>query len=162
MINNDQMTELLDKRHVDFDQKDLAYLKDLKSFVEFNNGKFIVPDYFMFNKEGHLINSGFNQDQCGYLIKSLDEKLFKIDENQTLDAFAKQLAFMDKEQAYQDKDYVVFITWAAFAPKGANKGAFRDYTYVKEHYDNVQVYLLNLDVNEAWNLTDKQKEALHL
>ena len=62
LIDNNQMTELLDKRHVDFDQKDLAYLKDLKSFVEFNNGKFIVPDYFMFNKEGHLINSSFNQD----------------------------------------------------------------------------------------------------
>lgn len=162
LIDNDKMIEYLNNRKVKYDKKDLVYIKDLKSFLNYNNRKLLVPDYFVYNKDLFLINQGLDKDECGSLFLALDEtSLYKIDNNNTLDSFFKTLDFVDKNQKKGAKDFVVFITWGTFAHKNSNKDSFETYSKIKKKYgDRVQVYLLNLDLNESWNLTSEQKNIL--
>ena len=163
LIDNQIMIEILNKQKVNFEQVDLAYIKDLKSFINFNNKKLIIPDYFIYNNEGHLINQGLNKDECGSLIRTLHEHLFKIDKNETFESFLENVDFVGKNQDFKNQDFIVFITWASFADKNSNKESFSNYYYIKKNYaGNVKVFLLNLDINESWSLTKEQKEILKL
>lgn len=163
LIDNQKMIEILNKRKANFEQNDLAYIKDLKSFVYFNKSTLSVPDYFIYNKDGYLINSGLDKDECGSLIRTFDEHLFNVDQNDKLESFLDKIDFLDKNQELTNYDFIVFITWADFAHRLSNKESFDNYAYIKKNYGNkVKVFLLNLDINESWNLTQKQKEILGL
>jgi len=163
LIDNDKMIEFLNKQKVEYKQNDLVYFKDLKSFLYFSkNGKLTVPDHFVYNKDQFLINEGLDKDECGALFQALDQtSLYKIDTNSTLDSFLSTINFVNKDEGSQEKEFVIFITWALFAHKNSNKESFKNYTELKKKYgDRVQVYLLNIDINESWNLTSEQKNIL--
>lgn len=164
LIDNQKMIEILNnKQKADFEQNDLAYIKDLKSFIDFNKSTLSVPDYFIYNKDGYLINSDLDKEECGSLIRTFDENLFNVDKNDTLKSFLDKIDFLDKNQELANYDFVVFITWADFAHRLSNQESFDNYTYIKKNYDDkVKVFLLNLDINESWNLTQQQKEILGL
>ncbi|GEM_PF-1916316 len=163
LIDNRTMIEILNKNKIEFQQSDLAFLKDLKSFINYSKKKLIVPDYFIFNKEGYLVNQGLDKEECNSLIRTFDHKLFRTDETETLESFIKEIEFIDKDQEFKDKEFVVFITWANFAHKNSNEESFDNFSYIKKKYgNNVRVFLLNLDVNTSWNLTEKQKQLLKL
>jgi len=163
LIDQQAMLNMLKKQRVNFEETDLAYIKDLKSFVNFNNSKLVVPDYFIYNKEGYLMRSMADKDVCGALIEILDNHLFKVDENSTLATFLEGISFTDKNQKLTEDTFTVFVTWGSFANKSSNKDSFNNYAYIKKHYpNNVKIFLLNLDLQASWNLTDKQKELLKL
>ncbi|SFN89511.1 hypothetical protein SAMN05421741_11329 [Paenimyroides ummariense] len=104
-----------------------------------------------------------SKDECGSLIRTLDEKLFKISEEQTLETFIERLAFIEENKDLKSHEFTIFITWAGFAAKNSNKESFGNYSYIKQNYgSNIKVFLLNLDINESWNWTKEQKELLKL
>ena len=59
-----------------------------------------------------------------------------------------------------DYDIYVLINWAIFLDSN-NETSFNWYTSLKNNKElKIKVLLINLDVQETWQLTDKQKEFL--
>src|SRR5690606_5472863 len=144
LIDNQKMIEILNKKKTNFEQNDLVYIKDIKSFIDFNKSTLTVHDNFIYNKEGSLINSGLDKDECGSLMRTFDKNLFNVDENDTLESFLGKIDFLDKNQELANYDFVVFITWADFAHRLSNQESFDNYAYIKKNYgDKIKVYLLN-------------------
>jgi hypothetical protein len=57
-------------------------------------------------------------------------------------------------------DIYVLINWAIFLDSN-NETSFNWYTSLKNNKElKIKVILINLDVQEIWNLTDGQKEFL--
>lgn len=115
---NESLINFLEYKNVDFDIEDIAYLKEFKSFVEFNNSdKLVVPEAYFFNKDGYKISQKFSEEQCGNVIKNINTiNSYSYDENDNISNWLDKISFIDtvKPLDILNKNYDVYIiiNWA--------------------------------------------------
>src|SRR5690606_23405102 len=165
---NESLIIFLKSKNVDFDIKDIAYLKEFESFVEFNNSdKLVVPEAYFFNKDGYKISQKFSEEQCGNVIKNINTiNSYSYDENDNISNWLDKISFIDtvKPLDILNKNYDVYIiiNWALFAEKTSDQ-SFEWYKSVKENKEfDIKVILLNLDIKDEWKMTDYHNKVLGL
>jgi hypothetical protein len=121
-----------------------------------------VPDAYFFNSKGELLETGSKGTDCSVAINRLD-KIYKCksDSHQLLQNFLDDIQIQDDKKFIADNvDIYVIITWAKFL-SSESETSFSWFSHLKgEQKYSIKVLLLNLDVQESWNLSEKQKKYL--
>ncbi|WP_291113737.1 hypothetical protein [Flavobacterium sp. UBA6135] len=158
--NQNSLIEYLDKKKVDYTLDDVAILKDIKVFGDYGKTeRLVVPEAYFFNKEGFLIKNKKKGISCGATIKDLSKILkSKYDSNQKITTWMNDFKILGKNDLLsEDYDIYILINWAIFLDSN-NEISFNWYKSLKSNKDlKIKVILINLDVQESWNLTEGQK-----
>jgi hypothetical protein len=161
--NDSSIVKYLVEKKVDFINNQIATLKTFNGFVRFNNeGKLVIPEAYFYNSKGELINNKGKGVNCGSEIKEL-EKISKMKSypNNTFNDFLKDVDIIENEKNVENSfDLYIVITWGKFLNSESETSLnwFSNIRKVKEM--KIKILLLNLDLQEKWNLTDDQKKAL--
>ncbi len=162
-VNQDSLFNYLNKNQISYDLDDLAILKDIKVFSNYSaTERLAVPEAYFFNKDGFLLKNKNKGISCGATIKDLTKIMkSKIDINQQLSTWFEELTFLGTQPSLEETyDIYVLINWAIFLDSN-NQTSFNWYQSLKENKVlKVKVVLVNLDVQESWNLTKGQKQFL--
>lgn len=162
-VNQDSLFNYLNKNQISYDLDDLAILKDIKVFSNYSaTERLAVPEAYFFNKDGFLLKNKNKGISCGATIKDLTKIMkSKIDINQQLSTWFEELTFLGTQSSLEETyDICVLINWAIFLDSN-NQTSFNWYQSLKENKVlKVKVVLVNLDVQESWNLTKGQKQFL--
>ena len=162
-VNQDSLFNYLNKNQISYDLDDLAILKDIKVFSNYSaTERLAVPGAYFFNKDGFLLKNKNKGISCGATIKDLTKIMkSKIDINQQLSTWFEELTFLGTQPSLEETyDICVLINWAIFLDSN-NQTSFNWYQSLKENKVlKVKVVLVNLDVQESWNLTKGQKQFL--
>jgi len=165
--NEESLYKFLSNSNVEFDKSDIVTLKDINSFSLYNNtDKLTVPEAYFFNREGFRLKGNFDATSCGQAISSL-EKLNKKSfyKNDTIDDWIRDFKYLHPQSSdlhNSEYDGFVIINWAIFLPT-MNKVSFTWYKSLKEEKKyKIKVFLLNLDIQDSWEMSQEQKDALHL
>ncbi|MCB0432639.1 MAG: hypothetical protein KDD18_06385, partial [Mangrovimonas sp.] len=106
-------------------------------------------------------NKGKGMD-CAAELKKLEKvSKMKSDPNQTLANFLNDITILDgSELADETIDLYIVITWGKFLSSESETSLNWFSSLKKEENLKIKVLLLNLDIQERWNLTDDQKKYL--
>ncbi len=162
------MLAFLDRNNVDYKKEDLATLNSAYAYGLFsNNGYLKVPEAHFFNSDGYRVHNNFKGTNCGQVINNADKiNTAPTDKKELINDFAENFDFMAVPNEAQTKyDAYVVISWGIFADKDvhqANETAFKWYKSLKKNYPDmkIKVILLNIDLQEKWQLTKEQEEIL--
>ena len=163
MENDSTILQYLKENKIDFSNNQIATLRGIGTFGEYGRAKKLtVPDAFFFNSKGELIkNEGKGMD-CAAELKKLEKvSKMKSDPNQTLTNFLDDITILDgSELADETIDLYIVITWGKFLSSESETSLNWFSSLKKEENLKIKVLLLNLDIQERWNLTDDQKKYL--
>lgn len=156
----------LSSKKIGFSEENLYTLRDFKSFAYFNNNdKLQVPEILFFNSEGYLVKNRFNNNECTEVISDIEKvNRYKSDKKVTLEDWLHFISPLKEQQSAIDhKKITVIINWAIFTDH-YNEQSFEWYTKIRalSLFSKINCIFLNLDVQQKWNLTEKQKAALHI
>lgn len=161
--NEKSIVDYLDEKKLVYNLEDIAILKDIKVFSDYGNTeRLVVPEAYFFNKEGFLLKNKNKGVGCGASIKNITKIIkSKFDTNQQIKNWLKDYQILGTTDVSSDEyDICVLINWAIFLDSN-NETSFKWYTSLKNNKElKIKVILINLDVQEIWNLTDGQKEFL--
>lgn len=163
-VSNEEIINKLKENNVLYEESDIASLKNLKTWVSYFSGKSVTtPHAIFFNAKGYKVSDKFTESQCSATLNNIENiDTFEVDENYTFKDQIKNFDFIEDKQDANNYDYYVIIYWALYE-KNNHKTAFNWYNSAKNIKDKkVKVVLLNLDLNESWNITEQQKEILKL
>jgi len=151
----------------------LYVMKDFAGFREFTK-KMGVRDIFFFNSDGYLVEKRSDKE-CPITINEIEkvnsfeikkiEKSYELpDENNVkIDYWLKRIKPIKQNtnETEAKKDYTVIVSWAKFIGK-YNKKSFKRYNELKNSpsYSKINVIFLNLDIQEDWELSQEDKDAL--
>jgi hypothetical protein len=162
-VNQDSIFNYLAKNNISYNLDDLAILKNIKVLSNYSESeRLVVPEAYFFNKDGFLIKNKNKGVSCGATIKDLSKIMkSKIDSSQVLFKWFDELTFLGNQTFLSEKyDLYILINWALFLDS-YNETSFNWYHSLKEKKDvKIKVLLVNLDVQESWNLTEAQKQYL--
>lgn len=162
--NKETLNSFLLENDLNVDNNDLYTIKDFTSFVYFNNtDKLQVPEILFFNSDGYLVKNRFNNNECSQVINDIQKiNSLEFDKNITINELLKNITPVYKNST-ETKKYYVVINWAKFVGK-INKQSFDWYNDLKKSSSNTNVncILLNLDVQENWNINEQQKKRLNI
>ncbi|AWI24630.1 hypothetical protein [Flavobacterium pallidum] len=155
----------LSEQGVAFRATDLVTLKNFNAFANYNKqDKLSVPEIYFFNREGFMVRNRFNKNECTEVIGDIDKiNAMKAIRTEKLSAWLSQIAVSEGNDTQTSPDCTIIIDWAVFAGKEMNAQAFEWYREINKQKANgrkIKCYLLNLDLQQSWNLTDNQKKAL--
>lgn len=157
--------EYLDKAGVSYDKNDLAVYKDFNTWgyiMQYKNNEF--PAVYFFNTEGKNVKlKDYSCSQALNIEKINTSKVNKKEDD--INWWLSDLAFLTEDENRFSKAYdsYILIFWTKMASKGSNETAFNWYKSVKEKNDpNIKVFLINFDIMDTWEISDKNKEALNL
>lgn len=168
----ERISRFLEKKKIEAEPS--LIVEDLRSYAALS-GKNVtaVPEALFFDREGRFVPYKETPQSCnagvGVFMSSLEDldRLARVDSisadtilQHLVDSESgRPLRFADLPRA----DLHVFMLWARFAGK-LNKQKLWDW---KEHFaaarqNGIQVHeiLVNMDLQESWNLTEAEKERL--
>ncbi|MDV6169985.1 hypothetical protein R1T16_16220 [Flavobacterium sp. DG1-102-2] len=168
--NNTTLTKFLEENDVEINIKDLATLDYIGSWAYFNNNNFIqVPSAIFFNREGYRIAKDFVGEKCSQTIKDMDKiDTYKVNKDENInDWVSKYMAFpFTTEPVFGepfDAYVIIFYCKCLNSYDDVNATSFRWYKSLKNNNKvKVKVILLNLDIQDTWELNDEQKKAIGL
>ena len=162
--NKDSLNTYLIENKVEFEKNDLYTIKDFTSFAHFNNdGKLQVPEILFFNSNGYLVKNRFNNNECSQVINEIEKiNSLKFNKKITINDWLEHISPLNQDSTVKDNIYII-INWAKFVDK-FNGQSFEWYNQLRNKNSNLKVncILLNLDIQEKWNLTEPQKKALNI
>lgn len=162
--NKETLKEYLLENKIEVDNNDLYSIKDYTSFLYFNNNdKLQVPEILFFNSNGYLVKNRFNNNECSLVINDIQKiNSLEFDKNISIDELLKNISPLYKNSNETEKYYVV-INWAKFVGK-INTQSFDWYKELKKSStkSSVNCIMLNLDIQESWNLNEQQKKSLNI
>ncbi|MCO6175979.1 hypothetical protein NHF50_13080 [Flavobacterium sp. NRK F10] len=161
--NDSTIIHYLKAKKVDFSNDQIATLKGIGTFAEFSKtGRLVVPDAFFFNSKGELIKNKGKGMYCGAELKKLEKiSKMKSDPGQTLENFLKEITILDGSTITDENvDMYIFITWGKFLSAESETSLNWFSNLANQENLKIKVLLLNLDIQENWNLTENQKEYL--
>lgn len=168
--NNNTLKTFLETNDVEINVKDLATLDYFNSWAYFDNNGFIqVPNAVFFNREGYRIAKNFVGEKCSQAIKGMEKiDTYKVNKDENINEWvSKYMAFPFTKEPIFDEAYdayvVIFYCKCLDSYDDVNATAFRWYKSLKEN-DKIKVkaILLNLDIQDTWQLTDEQKKIIGL
>ena len=161
--NQNSITKYLDEKKVQYTLDDIAILRDIKVFGDYGKTeRLVVPEAYFFNKDGFLLKNNNKGVGCGASIKNLSKILkSKYDVNETISTRLKDYKILGNNDVLTEQyDIYILINWAIFLDSN-NETSFNWYKSLKSNKDlKIKVILINLDVQESWNLTEGQKKFL--
>ena len=161
--NQNSITKYLDEKKVEYTLDDIAILRDIKVFGDYGKTeRLVVPEAYFFNKDGFLLKNNNKGVGCGASIKNLSKILkSKYDVNETISTRLKDYKILGNNDVLTEQyDIYILINWAIFLDSN-NETSFNWYKSLKSNKDlKIKVILINLDVQESWNLTKEQKKFL--
>ena len=161
--NQNSITKYLDDKKVEYTLDDIAILRDIKVFGDYGKTeRLVVPEAYFFNKDGFLLKNNNKGVGCGASIKNLSKILkSKYDINETISTRLKDYKILGNNDVLTEQyDIYILINWAIFLDSN-NETSFNWYKSLKSNKDlKIKVILINLDVQESWNLTEGQKKFL--
>lgn len=161
--NQNSITKYLDEKKVEYTLDDIAILRDIKVFGDYGKTeRLVVPEAYFFNKDGFLLKNNNKGVGCGASIKNLSKILkSKYDVNETISTRLKDYKILGNNDVLTEQyDIYILINWAIFLDSN-NETSFNWYKSLKSNKDlKIKVILINLDVQESWNLTEGQKKFL--
>lgn len=162
--NKETLNNYLIDNEVKLEENDLYTIKDFNSFVYLNNNdKLQVPEILFFNSNGYLVKNRFNDNECSQVINEIEKiNSLKFNKNVTINDWLKYISPLHQDLTEKNNIYVI-INWAKFVDK-FNEQSFEWYNQLKNSNSNLKIncILLNLDIQEKWNLTEQQKKALNI
>ncbi|UOX32960.1 hypothetical protein LXD69_13040 [Flavobacterium sediminilitoris] len=164
--NKETLNNYLIDNEVKLEENDLYTIKDFNSFVYLNNNdKLQVPEILFFNSNGYLVKNRFNDNECSQVINEIEKiNSLKFNKNVTINDWLKYISPLHQDLTEKNNIYVI-INWAKFVDK-FNEQSFEWYNQLKKSNSNsnlkINCILLNLDIQEKWNLTEQQKKALNI
>lgn len=162
--SNTEIVNKLTENKVDFAPQDLATLKDLKTWATYSkSNKIVVPEVHFYNKNGFKVSQKFSDSQCSQLLRNFETmENYPVNENEKITDVLNDFTFISESEILNDFDFYIIINWALLTQNN-HETAFNWYNSAKNIKDKkVKVVLLNLDLNESWNITEQQKEILKL
>lgn len=156
------LIEYLNRNDVLYSLEEIATLKDIQAFSKYSKEeKLVVPEAFFFNKDGYLIKNSSKSINCGSSVKHLKKlSSAKYNVNEKFTDWINEFTFLDKKVDSENYDLYILINWAIFLDD-YNEVSFNWYKSIKEKKElKIKVILVNLDVQENWNLNENQKEYL--
>ncbi len=168
--NNSTLQTFLEENDVPINVKDLATLDYLGSWIEFNNNDFLhVPSAYFFNREGYRTAKKFVGERCSQTIKGIEKiDSYKVDKDENInDWVSKYMAFPFTSEPVFGEPYdayvIIFYCKCLDEFDDVNATAFRWYkSLINNDKVKVKAILLNLDIQESWNITDEQKKAIRI
>lgn len=162
--NKESLNTYLASAKVNFEEDDLYTIKDFNSFAHLNNNdKLQVPEILFFNSNGHLVKNRFNDNECSQVINEVEKiNSLKFNKKVTINDWLKHISPLNKDLTEKGNIYII-INWAKFVDK-FNEQSFEWHKELKNQNSDLKVncILLNLDIQENWNITDRQKKALNI
>lgn len=158
------LSNYLIDNEVKLEENDLYTIKDFNSFVYLNNNdKLQVPEILFFNSNGYLVKNRFNDNECSQVINEIEKiNSLKFNKNETINEWLKYISPLHQDLTEKNNIYII-INWAKFVDK-FNEQSFEWYKQLKKSNSNLKIncILLNLDIQEKWNLTEQQKKVLNI
>ncbi len=161
--NDSTIIHYLKEKKVSFSSNQIATLKGIGTFAEYGRAeRLVVPDAFFFNSKGELIKNKGKGMYCGAELKKLEKvSKMKSDPSQTLENFLKEITILDGSIITDENvDLYIFITWGKFLSAESETSLNWFSNLTDQENLKIKVLLLNLDIQENWNLTENQKEYL--
>lgn len=161
------VTEYLDQSGLEYDKKDIAVLSNFEIWATamINEKKNTFPDVFFYNTEGKNVKlRGYICSQTINNIENIGKSKVNKKEHDA-DWWFSNMTFAgeDTDRFTHPYEGYIIIAWTKMVPKEMNDTAFKWYKSVKEKNNpNIKVFLLNFDIMDFWEISDKNKEALHL
>ena len=165
--SKESMLQFLNDKNVEYLKEDIATLHDLNVFIDYYSKEMLsIPEAYFFNKEGFRVSKKYKGTSCGKVIKKAD-KINKtdFDSNDNVVDWLKYYSFpFGNEDSGEEYDAYVIITWAIFAESNeSNDTAFNWYKSLKDNKElNIKVILLNLDIQDTWQISDENAKVLGL
>jgi len=168
--NNASLQTFLEEHDVEINVKDLATLDYINSWVYFNNNGYIqVPSAIFFNREGFRIAKDFVGEKCSQTIKGMEKiDSYKVKKDENINEwvskymvfpFTTEPVFGEPFDAY----VILFYCKCLDSYDDANAMAFRWYKSLKNNNKvKVKAILLNLDIQDTWDVGDEHKKILGL
>lgn len=168
--NNTSLKSYLEENDVEINIKDLATLDYINSWVYFNNNELIqVPNAIFFNREGFRTKKDFIGEKCSTAIKDMENiDSYKVNKEESInDWVSKYMAFPFTTEPVFDGAYdayvIIFYCKCLDSYKGVNTTAFNWYKSLKANPKvKVKVILLDLDIQDTWDVSEEQKKAIGL
>lgn len=161
--NDSTIIQYLKENKIDFTNNQIATLKGIGTFGEYGRTeKLSVPHAYFFNSKGELIKNKGKGLYCGAEIKKLEKvSKMKSDPNQTLENFLNDITILDGSMLTDENiDIYIVITWGKFLSSESETSLNWFSNLKKQENLKIKVLLLNLDIQERWNLTEGQKKHL--
>ena len=163
--NDSSIVKYLKEKKIDFSNNEIATLKSFKTFAEYSrDGKLIIPEAFFYNSKGEQINNKGRGVNCSSEIKKLEKiSKMKSNPNNTLNDFLTDINIIENEKIIEDNiDLYIIITWGKFL-NTESETSFNWFSKIRKIKDmKIKLLLLNLDIQENWNMTEVQKKTLGL
>lgn len=165
VVNNTTMNNFLEKNKAN-DANQLL-INDFLTYKKIGKqGYLTIPKVLFFNKEGFSIDYINPKNPCSqdplFFLKDFDKnKDYTIDKNLKLDDFIKSFHSINGKSSFKksaDTELYVFINWGSFAKK-VNEDSL---DLLKNKKEGVDFYLINIEPQENWNLTQEQIKQLKL
>lgn len=164
--NDSTIIQYLKNKKIKFSNNQIATLKGIGTFAEYGRTeRLVIPEAFFFNSKGELIKNKGKGVYCGAELKELKKvSKMKSDSSKTLDNFLeKDIKILDSSSIIDENvDLYIFITWGKFLSTESEISLNWFSNLTEQENLKIKVFLLNLDIQENWNLTLGQKEYLEI
>lgn len=148
--------------------------RDFNSYASLLNSKepsMSFPDAYFFNAQGKFLDYRKSPEECNANVEGFINELSEIIHTKltgalSIDYFLEQVYDKNLQAAKLDSkvDGYVVITWSIFMGEKLNKEkAFDWVSLIKKLNDEglvIEYFLLNLDPQKSWGLTQEQEEEL--
>lgn len=167
--NKETVYKYLQKKKID--TTDVVIFKDLPSLLKASEAKMLaIPDAMFYNTKGEFVSYKKTAKDCNAKVfdfitdlKTLNDQ--PADATKGLTNLKPMVSDFNGVALTPKRGYdgYVIITWAIHAGKLNKEKAFEWVKLIKQANNNganIKYYLLNTDIQERWNLTDKEKKSL--
>lgn len=156
------------------ENENLWITRDFNAYTSLLNTKepsMSFPDAYFFNAQGKFLDYRKSAEDCNANVENFINELSEIIHNDqggsfSIDYFLEQVYDKNLQAAKLDSkvDGYVVITWSIFMGDKLNKEKAFDWVSVVKKLNEegltVHYFLLNLDPQKSWGLTQEQEEEL--
>ncbi len=161
--DDSSLVNYLKEHKINFSNSQVATLKGIGTWAEFSRAKKLtIPSAFFFNSNRELIKNKGKGTYCGAELKKIEKiSKMKTDANQTLEDFLNHITILDGSEFIDNNvDVYIIIAWGKFA-NSQSQISLNWFSKLKnQEYLRMKIMLLNIDLQESWNVTDEQKKHL--
>lgn len=142
-------------------------VNDYKTYKKLSKQDFLtIPKVLFFNKDGFSIDylddtKHCSQEPLKFINEFNKDQVYAINKNLKLDEFISSFHAIDANSIFnksENTELYVFINWGSFAKK-INDDSLN---LLKNQRKGIDFYLINIEPQQNWNLTDEQIKQIKM